>query len=125
MKKIPFLLLLVFLNSCPAVLLLGGAGAGAATVAYVQGELAATEKASLDQVYRASKQGLNDLELRITTDEKDALNAKIIAVGVSNKRYTLLLKREKANETTLKIRVGILGNEDDAFIVLEKIEKYL
>lgn len=117
--------MLISLNGCPAVLLLGGAGVGAATVAYVQGELVATEKASLDQVYRASKQGLNELELQITTDEKDALNAKIIATGVSNKKYTVLIKRENEREATLKIRVGVLGNEDDAYIVLEKIEKYL
>lgn len=124
MKKLIASLLLLSFQGCFAAFL-AGSGVGVATIGYLKGELVAVENASVTRVYKASKRAIKDLELKLITDEKDALTAKLVAHGVAKKKYTILIKRENSKETELRIRIGTFGDEERSYIVLEKIEAYL
>jgi len=103
-------------------LLIGGA-AGAGTVAYVAGELKSTEEVSLNRAWKATQKAMNDLELAITSREKDAFNGQLIARGAGDRKIKVKLKRQSDTLTEIRIRVGILGDEPLSLHILEKIKK--
>ncbi len=109
---------------CIAALLVGG-GAGAGTVAYLKGELKSTEEASIGSVWQAAHKAMKDLEFVITGEEKDDLSAKLIAHGSDDTKIEIALERVSAKVTTVKIRVGVFGNEALSRLTLERIKKYL
>ena len=108
-------------NGCMALLIGGAAGAG--TVAYVAGELKSTEEVSLNRAWKATQKAMNDLELAITSREKDAFNGQLIARGAGDRKIKVKLKRQSDTLTEIRIRVGILGDEPLSRHILEKIKK--
>lgn len=109
---------------CVAALLVGG-GAGAGTVAYLKGELKSTEEASIGSVWQAAHKAMKDLEFVITSKEKDDLSAKLIAHGSEDTKIEINLESVSARLTTVKIRVGVFGNEAISRLTLDRIRKYL
>lgn len=103
----------------------GAAAAGAGTYAYVQGELKATESASLDRVWRATQVAVTELELPITSRQKDALGAKLLARTSSDKKVEINLKKLTDTTTEIRIRVGTWGDEALSRLILDKIKKRL
>ncbi len=110
-------------TGCAAVLLAGGAAAGAGTVAYVRGDLESTEELTLDQAWSASRAALADLDLTVTATEKDGTSASVTARGADERRILVTLQRRSDRLTHLRIRVGIFGDEALSHIVLEKIRQ--
>lgn len=117
-------LILTSNGGCVAALLVGG-GAGAGTVAYLKGELKSMEDASLDKTWKAAQKALEDVELTVTSKQKDAISAKLIAYGVNDKKTEVTLKKASGNLTEVRIRVGIFGDESLSRLILEKIRKYV
>ena len=112
----------ILLGGC----LLAAVGAGAAgTVAYVKGDLEATEPSKLDVVYEATKKALKDLELSITSDTKDALSATVVARDAQDKRATVKLSAVTENSTRISIRFGTFGDEAKSTMVYSKIKENL
>ncbi|MEP9411642.1 MAG: DUF3568 family protein [Candidatus Brocadia sp.] len=109
---------------CVAALLVGG-GAGAGTVAYLKGELKSTEEASIGQVWHAAQKAMKDLEFAVTSEEKDALSAKLIARGAGDTKVEINLERVSENLTTVRIRVGVFGDESLSRLILERIKKHI
>lgn len=105
--------------------LLAGGAAGGFSVAYVAGELQAEEEVSIDEAYMAAQRALEGLELTVTTREKDAMTAKVIAVGAEDKQITVRLERKANLITTVKIRVGMLGDQQYSLLILDRIESQL
>lgn len=117
---------IVLLSSCGCVAaLLVGGGAGAGTVAYLKGELKSTEDAPIGSVWQAAHKAMKDLEFIVTSEEKDAFSAKLIAHGSDDTKMEIILESVSAKLTTLKIRVGIFGNESLSRLTLERIKKHL
>lgn len=110
---------------CAAVLIGGGAAAGAGAVAYVRGELRAVESAPLDRVWDASQAAMNDLQFALTEKNKDALSAHLIARTASDKKVTINLAKQSDNATEIRVRVGFWGDESASRQVLEKIKQRL
>lgn len=117
--------LLAFSSGCAALLLTGGAAAGAGAIAYVRGELKSTETATLDKTWTATLAAMSDLELSVSTKQKDALSAKLAARGAGDKKIQVDLKRLTDKETEIRIRVGTFGDEVISRQVLDKIKKRL
>jgi len=112
----------VFLSGC----MLAAVGAGAAgTVAYVKGDLEASEAKKLDVVYEATKKAMKDLELSITSDSKDALSATIVARDAQDKKATVRLGAITENSTSISVRFGTFGNETKSTMLYNKIKENL
>jgi len=110
---------------CAVVLLGGAAAAGAGTVAYVKGELRSTLEASLDQAWQAAQAAVQELEFAATTQEKDALAARLVARTAGDKKVEIKLKRISDTAVEARVRVGTFGNESFSHQVLERIRKHL
>ena len=118
-------LCLLLQSGCAAVLLTGGAAAGAGAVAYVRGELKSTEPAALDKAWAATLTAMSDLEFAVTTKEKDALSGRVIARGAGDKKIQVDLKSLGDRQTEIRIRVGLFGDETISRQVLGKIKNRL
>ncbi|KXK25542.1 MAG: hypothetical protein UZ01_03346 [Candidatus Brocadia sinica] len=115
----------LFSNSgCVAALLIGG-GAGAGTVAYLKGELKSTEEASIGNVWQAAHKAMKDLGFVVTSEEKNNLSAKLIAHESDDTKIEIDLESVSAKLTTVKIRVGVFGDESLSRLTLERIRKHL
>lgn len=110
-------------SGCAALLIGGGAGAG--TVAYLKGELKSTEEASIDKTWQAAQETMKDLEFVITSKEKDAFSAKLIAYRANDKKVEMYLRKASENTTEVKIRVGVFGDESLSLIILKSLKKHL
>lgn len=113
------------ISGCAGVLLAGGAAAGAGTFAYINGELQSSEKATMDQMWAATLEASQDMQLRIIQQEKDALNARLHAKGVENKDIFVKLKSLSLNETDIRIRINVFGDESMSRRILAEIRKRL
>jgi len=124
-KLILALLLLgaaALLQGCFAVVV--GAGA-AGTVAYVRGDLEAVEAKKLDIVYDATKKAVEQLELSISKDNKDAMSAMIVVRDSQDKKMTIKLLATTEDSTKLSIRVGMFGSETKSRLIYDQIKKNL
>ena len=99
------------------------AGDGDGSIAYVAGELQAQEALSIDDSWSATIRALEALELNVKEQDKDALSAKAVAYGSDDKKVTVRLRRESADITGLKVRVGLWGDKGFSMTILEKIEE--
>lgn len=104
-----------------AVVGLGAAG----TIAYVRGDLQVTESEPIDVVYEATLKALEDLDLSITSQSKDALVAEIITYDAQDKKIGIKLKASTDKTTQLSIRVGVFGSETKSRLIYEKIQGQL
>jgi hypothetical protein len=101
-------------------------GVGAAgTIAYVRGDLEAVESESIDVVYEATLQAVEELGLNVTKKLKDALSATIVARDAQDKKITIRLKTTAEETTKLSIRIGVFGNETKSRLIYQKIRDYL
>jgi hypothetical protein len=126
-KKHVFLMIaLIGITALNGGCMLAVVGLGAAgTVAYVRGDLQATESAGIDDVYQASLKALDELELHPTTKSNDALSAVIVARDAEDKKVTIKLKAEAEDSTNLSIRIGVFGSETKSRMIYQKIQENL
>ncbi|MFB3789432.1 MAG: DUF3568 family protein [bacterium] len=113
------------ISGCAGVLLAGGAAAGVGTFAYINGELQSSEKATMDQMWAATLEAAQGMQLRIIQQEKDALNARLHAKGTENKDIFIKLKSLAMNETEIRIRINVFGDETMSRRILAEIRKRL
>jgi predicted acyltransferase (DUF342 family) len=119
------LLMASLLTLTSGCIVLVGAAAGVAGYAYVDGEIKATEAASLTQTWDASIAAMNDLEFTVTDKSKDALSGTVTAKTAKNKTVKIKLKYISNTSTELRIRVDTFGDESLSRIVLNKINSHL
>ncbi|MBU6401731.1 MAG: DUF3568 family protein, partial [Verrucomicrobia bacterium] len=109
-----------------AVLLLGtGAAAGAGTVVYYNGQLRATEDASLDRTWSASQSAMKDLQIAVVEKKKDGLTGYLRGRSSGAKRVTVNLKRKTDQVTEVRVRVGYVGDKVISQQILDQIRKDL
>lgn len=107
-----------------AVLLVGaGAAAGAGLVAYVKGELKATEAVSLDVAWAATLKAMEQLEFAVTQKSKDRVSAQVVARGAADRKIQITLQGRSEKVTEIRIRVDFLGDEALSRRILEEIKK--
>jgi hypothetical protein len=116
---------IVLESGCAAVLVGGGAAAGAGGYAYMSGQLKSTEGASMDRVWEASQKAMKELGYVPATQRRDGFKAQLVARTVDDKKINLYLKRLSDNSTEIRIRVGVFGSESLSRLILEKTEKEL
>jgi hypothetical protein len=101
------------------------AGAGAGAVAYVRGELESPLDANFDRALRASQRTIEQLKFAKVSEKQDALVATLVARNADDKRIEIRVESQGANRATVKIRVGILGDESLSMTILDKVKSNL
>ena len=129
-KNLLFIILLGIIllasGGCAAVALVGvGGGAGAGTIAYLRGELESMEDAPLERTYQAAQKAVKDLGFIVTSEQKDAFSAKLVARSATDKRVEVNLKELTDKLTEVSIRVGTFGDEALSRLILEYLKKHL
>jgi len=104
----------------------GAAGAaGAGTVAYVRGELDATLGSSFPAVAYATEKAVSQLQFAPGRETKDALTLEIATRTADDKKLDVIVTSEASNLTTVRIRIGLFGNEGESRAILDKIQSNL
>jgi hypothetical protein len=101
-----------------------GAGAGA-TVAYMRGDLDTTLNAGYERSVRAVNAAVTQLQFAKVNENKDALQATVIARTGADKKIELRVDKLADDATKLKIRVGTFGDDALTQAILEKIKANL
>jgi len=109
---------LVSLPGCLAV----AAGAGAGVVAYVRGDLETSVTTEYAQVVDATRAAIKNLEFAQVSENKDALKAVFVARTALDKKVEINLSNSGKKLTSIKIRVGVFGDEQLSLAVLDKIK---
>ncbi len=108
-------------TGCPALLVGGAAGAG--TVAYVTGELKSTEEVPINRAWKATQNAMKDLGFAIETTKKDAFYCQLTAKTARDKKVNVRLERQSERLTSIRIRVGMFGDQSLSMQILQKIRK--
>jgi hypothetical protein len=108
---------------CGAII--AGAAAGAGAVAYIRGELEATEAAPIGQVFDATKAVVDELQFKVLSADADAYEGKVHAETARGKEIGITLERESDAVTTIRIRVGVFGDENLSRLIHERIRARL
>jgi len=116
-------LLPAFALGCGTLLLIGGSGTSAIT--FEAGELRSNEEVSLAELDLACRKAVAILgyEKVEATHEADRVHWKARTAGGDSIELRLAAKSSKRTE--LRIRVGVLGNEARARLILEQIHQSL
>jgi len=105
--------------------LLLAAGAGAGAVAYVKGELKTTYAASLNRTWEATLSALKDLRINVYSSKKDAIEGSIEATKADGTKVKIALEPAGPDTTSVKIRVGIFGDEETSRVINRQIASKL
>jgi uncharacterized lipoprotein len=111
--------------SCGAFLFLGGAAAGVAGYKYYEGALEVVYESPFMETWDGTLRALDRMGIEVTDKKHDLTAGKINAMRSDLKEITLSLKYISTNETEVKIRVGILGDEGASNAIKEEIRKEL
>jgi len=102
-----------------------GAGAGAATVAYVKGELKTSYAASLNRTWDATLSALKDLRINVYSSKKDAIEGNIEATKADGTKVKIALEPAGPDTTSVRIRVGMFGDEEASRVINRQIASRL
>ncbi|MGY8736644.1 MAG: DUF3568 family protein [bacterium] len=110
-------------GGCGALLLVGGAGTSA--IAFATGELRVTEAASLTQVHDATRLAVETLRYADAEAVLTGDNVRWTATTAGGDPVDIRLYATGPEQTELRIRIGIFGNEARSRLVLEQIRQSL
>ncbi len=92
---------------------------------YSGGRLYAESSQDMTSVYAATLKALDELELNVTEQAKDAFYARVVAKGADGKRITINIKPKEGDGATLTIKVGTFGEKRRSSIIYEHIKMNL
>lgn len=131
MKKIGQLLApgavvaVLLLASSGCVPLVIGAAAGVGGYAWVKGELVHEVAAPAEKLHRAISRAMRDLKLAVYEDKGDRLSAKITAKFADGTDVNINVEAKTERSSTVKIRVGLLGDKEKSEMIFSAIKKRL
>jgi hypothetical protein len=114
---------IVLAGSSGCVVVAAGVGAGA--VAYARGDLETVVTADYEKVVKAAREAVEQLEFTRVSDHKDALKAELVSRTALDKKVVITLQSGGKKITNVKIRVGLIGDEQLSIAILDKIKSNL
>ncbi len=102
------------LQGC-ALLLAGGVVAGAAygTVKYAKNTLEVTQEVTLDKAWSAANGALKELQMPVTTSDKDGASGTLKARNAKDQPITIQLARKSDHLTEIQITVGTFDSTEN------------
>ena len=110
---------------CPAVILGGGALAGAGAVVYAKGDVTVIEHVSLSDAWIATKWAMDDLAFPIVGRQHELDGKRLVARSTDDERVQVTLGERDNGDTEIRVRVGTFGDEDLSWLILQKIRQRL
>jgi uncharacterized lipoprotein len=116
LKKIIFLISTLFiLYGCAEVLLVGvGAGLGVTSYMYVDGRLAVEYPLDYDRAWNSTRRALDNSQVSISSSTNENGVGMFDAVRKDGKKVSVKLAKKGNGITVIAIRVGTLGDRDEA-----------
>lgn len=109
-KKLGLTMVIVhLLLSTGCIALVVGAGAGAGTFAYVDGQLSRTYRANYKTTYEVCKNILADMKMPILEEESDGLQTTIKSQRVDETPMTVKVRIIDPQWTEVSVRTGYVG----------------
>ena len=112
----------VALSGCVAVV---AAGAGAGTVAWVQGRLDAPLNAGYRKSVAAVDRAIAQLEFARISNKQDALTSIFVARTAADKKVEITVIKVSDDASKVQIRIGIFGDEALSMTILDRIKANL
>ncbi len=112
----------VSLTGCVAAV---SAGAGVGGYKYYTGRLKVEYASDYNRVWKASRKALQDLDISIISTQKDKISGEIKGERQNGEKVRIHLKNKSGGVTSVKIRVGLIGDKDASLLIKEKIDKRL
>lgn len=112
------------LTGCAGAALLGaGAAAGAGTYAYMEGEASRAMNGGFEQVWNSTLSATRQMNLQVLNTQRDALGGTIEAKSTADgDNVTIKVEPVDSDTTRVKVRVGVLGDEEESRRILQQIE---
>ena len=110
-KHVISLIFCFSLAGCAPAIFLGGAAAGVAGYKFYEGSLEVIYQAPYMDTWDAALRVLERTNIEVTDKKHDYTSGKIEAMGVDEKEIRISVKYKSAEETEVKIRVGVFGDE--------------
>ena len=107
------------------LMVLGGAGAGAAGYAYVKGENEKVYPCPLSQTLPAVRAAVQETGLPVVSEAADDLGAKLESRTSQGDKVTITLEPKGPSVTNVRIRVGMFGDEDASRLIFGRIDPLL
>lgn len=98
-------------TGCTTLMIAGAAGAGAATVAYVQGDLELEVDSSAQNARRAAEQTLKSMEIEIRDSGSTGQTATVIGRTWDDRKVTIIAEPNDTGLLGISVRVGTFGDE--------------
>ncbi len=95
------------------------------TVAFVRGDVNSTLSGGYDASVKATRTALERLKFTLESERGDGLRSEFVARTGLDKKIEVLVTRQGAKETGVRIRVGAFGDEAVARALLGEIEERL
>ncbi len=92
------------------------------TVAFVRGDLNATLAGEYEDSVKATRAALERMKFTSESERGDALQTEFVARTALDKKIDVLVTRQSANETGIRIRVGAFGDEAVGQALLTEIQ---
>lgn len=120
------LFVLFIFSGCATALVVGGAavGAGTGTYFYINGELKTDYFASFDKVWNACEKTVADMRGTEVQPVKEIAQGKISTV-INDEKVKFEITYRAKNQTSVAIRVGLLGNKMSSQLLHDKIADHL
>jgi hypothetical protein len=122
----PLAVILCFLSAGCAPLVVGGAAVGSASGTYlwVNGEMRTDYYYSFDRVWSATEKTVADMKAVDVEPNKEIAQGTISAV-INDEKVTFSVKYKAKNQTSVSVRVGIIGNKLSSQLLHDKIADHL
>ncbi len=116
---------LFFLSGCAGLVVLGAAGGAASgTYLWINGEMKTDYYYPFEKVWSASEKAVADMKGIDVEPNKEIAQGTIISF-INDERVTFSIKYKAKNQTTVSIRVGVVGNKLSSQLLHDKIAENL
>ncbi len=110
------------LAGCRLFVVGAAAGAGALTVAYIDGKVVADYGYSLDQVAAAARQAISDLGFAQPEEIKDETAVTFNTHNAKGNSIKIAITRTSDKSSKVTIRVGTFGDKELSMLINDKIK---
>ena len=110
-----------------ALFLVAGAGVGIGTAEYIRGELKQAYAAPMEKAWQASLAAAEELKMGTTEKSIDNLDQNRVIKGKTDegRDFQIALEATSKEVTTVKVRIGVFGDEAYSQRIQELIAKNL
>ena len=120
------LLALTLAAGCVPMVLMGLGGAGAiGTYKWIEGTMEKDYPRPMGEVWNATLAACKDMNLKIGSQQQGALESRVEAVAPPDTNVKIQLISRPNNITTVKVRFGLMGNQDYSAYFHRRILQHL